>query len=112
MPESEYVSNIAPEMQKPKFLRKNCNYAPGRGLSSDLGSARAAKMLKSKPAEFQNEAYNDSYKQYLDNYASPEAAQRSLKGRVSSQGRAPAAHAAAFSQRSSSVTASKPTMPL
>jgi hypothetical protein len=74
MPESEYVSNIAPGLQKPKFLRKNNYAATGRGLPSDLGSARrTAKILKSKAAEFQNEAYNDNYNQYLENHASPEA---------------------------------------
>jgi hypothetical protein len=80
MPETEYASNVAPDLQKPKFLRKNCNYiSAGRGLSTDLlGSAGPAKMLRSKPVEFQNEAYNDNYKQYLDNYASPEATQRSF----------------------------------
>jgi len=70
IPDSEYISNIAPELEKPKFMRKNGNYAgTGRTLSSDLGLARPAKMLKRKPIpEFQNDAYND---QYLENYASP-----------------------------------------
>ena len=70
IPDSEYVSNIAPELEKPKVVRKYGNFAgAGRGLSSDLGLARPTKMLKRKPVpEFQNDAYND---QYLENYNSP-----------------------------------------
>jgi hypothetical protein len=37
-------------MVRPKFMRKN--YVTGRGLTSDLGGARPAKMLKRKPTEF------------------------------------------------------------
>ena len=71
IPDSEYVSNeeYIRELQKPKFMRKSINYATtGRGNSSDLGIARPNKMLKSKPVEFKNDAYNDVY---LENYASP-----------------------------------------
>ena len=61
--ESEYMSNIVPGLQKPRFLRKS-NYAgTGRDPSSDLGSARrTGNILKSKAAELHNEAYNDNYK--------------------------------------------------
>ena len=41
-------------------MRKN--YVTGRGLSTDLGGSKPAKMLKRKQTEFQNEAYNDNYK--------------------------------------------------
>jgi hypothetical protein len=41
-------------------MRKSINYATtGRGISSDLGTVRQNKMMKSKPVEFQNDAYND-----------------------------------------------------